>query len=128
VREEVGDLLEKSERSFGAAELLLSAGEADFAASRAYYGYFYVTQGLLIQNGVRPRSHAGVVGQYGLHFAKTGVLDPRFGRLLDRALTLRQLADYGTKANAPSPEDVRRLVDEGRSFLRVPSCSRALAP
>jgi hypothetical protein len=27
--------MEKSERSFGAAELLLAAGEADFAASRA---------------------------------------------------------------------------------------------
>jgi uncharacterized protein (UPF0332 family) len=60
-----------------------------------------------------------VVGQYGLHFAKTGVLDPRFGRLLDRALTLRQLADYGSKPESPSPGDVRKLIDEGRSFLQA---------
>lgn len=33
---EVDDLLAKSERSFAAAELLLGAGDADFAASRAY--------------------------------------------------------------------------------------------
>ena len=37
---EVDDLLAKSERPFAAAELLLGAGDADFAASRAYYGYF----------------------------------------------------------------------------------------
>jgi uncharacterized protein (UPF0332 family) len=111
--------MEKSERSFRAADLLLAAGEADFAASRAYYGYFYAAQGLLVEKGVRPRSHAGVVRQYGLHFAKSGVLDPRFGRLLDRALALRQLADYGSKPDAPSPEDVRELIDEGRAFLRA---------
>jgi hypothetical protein len=36
----VGALLEKAERSFAAADLLLDAGDADFAAARAYYGYF----------------------------------------------------------------------------------------
>jgi uncharacterized protein (UPF0332 family) len=45
VREEVEALLEKARRSFAAAELLLEEGNADFAASRAYYGYFYVAEG-----------------------------------------------------------------------------------
>lgn len=114
---EVDDLLAKSERSFAAAELLLGAGDADFAASRAYYGYFYVAQGLLIHRGIRPSSHAGVVGQYGLHFAKTEVLERRFGRMLDRAFALRQLADYGAAPYAPPPDVVRELIDEGRAFL-----------
>lgn len=69
---EVDDLLTKAERSFATAELLLGAGDADFAASRAYYGYFYVAQGLLIHRGIRPRSHAGLLRQYGMHFEKTG--------------------------------------------------------
>lgn len=98
---EVDDLLAKSERSFAAAELLLGAGDADFAASRAYYGYFYVAQRLLIHRGIRPSSHAGVVGQYGLHFAEPEVPERRFGRMLDRAFALRQLADYGAAPYAP---------------------------
>ena len=114
---EVDDLLAKSERSFAAAELLLGAGDADFAASRAYYAYFYVAQGLLIHRGIRPSSHAGVVGQYGLYFAKTEVLERRFGRMLDRAFALRQLADYGAAPDAPPPDVVRELIYEGRAFL-----------
>jgi hypothetical protein len=47
---EVEALLEKAERSFVAADLLL---DVDFAASRAYYGYFYVAEGLLLSEGLR---------------------------------------------------------------------------
>jgi hypothetical protein len=35
------NLFAKARRSFEAAEGLLVDGHADFAASRAYYGYFY---------------------------------------------------------------------------------------
>jgi uncharacterized protein (UPF0332 family) len=116
---EVDDLLTKAERSFAAAELLLGAGDADFAASRAYYGYFYVAQGLLIHRGIRPRSHAGLLRQYGLHFEKTGVLEGGFGRWLERAFSLRQIADYGSAPQAPTPEDVRQLIERGRAFLEA---------
>ena len=58
---EVGALLEKAERSFAAADLLLGAGDADFAASRAYYGYFYVAEGLLLSEGLRYSRHGQVV-------------------------------------------------------------------
>lgn len=81
--------------------------------------YPTVAQGLLIQRGIRPSSHAGVVGQYGQHFAKTEVLERRFGRLLDRAFALRQLADYGSAPDAPAPDVVRELIDQGRAFLEA---------
>ncbi len=35
-------LLEKAARALQAAERLLEGGDADFAASRAYYAMFYV--------------------------------------------------------------------------------------
>jgi uncharacterized protein (UPF0332 family) len=39
---EVEALLGKAERSLDAADLLLESGSPDFAASRAYYGCFYI--------------------------------------------------------------------------------------
>ena len=53
----------------------------------------------------------------GLHFAKSEVLDPRFHRLIRRAFSLRQLADYSTDPSL-EPGNVRGLIEEGKVFLR----------
>ena len=44
---EVHAFLEKAARSLDAARVLLANGDADFAASRAYYGCFYVAESLV---------------------------------------------------------------------------------
>lgn len=116
---ELDGLLAKAERSFAAAEILLRAGHADSAASRVYYGYFYVAEALLLSEGLRFSSHGQVVGRYGQRFAKTGVLDRRYGRLLARAFALRQLADYGTAPDDVESGAVEELLAEGRSFLEA---------
>jgi uncharacterized protein (UPF0332 family) len=115
---EVRDLFDKAARSFGAAGRLLEAGDEDFAVSRAYYGYFYVAEALLLSKGMIFSRHGQVLAQYGLHFAKTGLLDRRFHRLFDEAFSLRQVADYSTDP-APDPEKVRELIEEGKAFLRA---------
>src|SRR6185436_141598 len=112
---EVRLLLTKAERSFRAAGILLSSGDSDFAASRAYYGLFYTAQALLLTQGLRFSRHGQVIAQYGLHFAKTRRLDPRFHRLLDEAFRIRQSADYTIEV--PAPDLVRTTIQEGLHFL-----------
>lgn len=113
---EVHALLDKAARSFDAAEMLLNAGNADFAASRAYYGCFYVAEALLLDEGLSFSRHGAVIGEYGRLFAKTGRLDRRFHRLLDRTFVARQSADYDTDFDLGDP-DVREMIREGRSFI-----------
>ncbi len=113
---QVEALLEKAERSFAAADLLLDAGDADFAASRAYYGYFYVAEGLLLSEGLRYSRHGQVVAQYGRHFASTDRLDRRYHRFLGRAFDLRQLADYSAEVDV-DPGVVSELIEVGEKFL-----------
>lgn len=113
---EIEALFEKAGRSLAAAERLLGSGDTDFAASRAYYGYFYVAEALLLSKGLGFSRHGQVISQYGLHFAKTEVLDRRFHRLLDEAFTLRQTVDYST---GPAPGKVREPIEEGRVFLQA---------
>lgn len=113
----VQNLTLKAERSFSAAERLLDEGDTDFAASRAYYGYFYVAEALLEFKDLAFSRHSQVIAQYGLHFAKPGVLDPKFHRLLRRAFNLRQLADYSEEASSFDPAEVNTLIEEGRRFL-----------
>jgi uncharacterized protein (UPF0332 family) len=109
-------LLTKAERAFKAADLLLQAGDADFAVSRAYYGCFYVAQALLKTNGLEFSRHGQVIAQYGRLYAKTQILDPSFHGLLDTAFELRQFADYQTEVEVDS-EAVVELIKEGRRFL-----------
>jgi uncharacterized protein (UPF0332 family) len=48
VNPEVKALLEKAKRSQKAAAKLFKDGDADFAASRAYYSLFYTAEALLL--------------------------------------------------------------------------------
>lgn len=54
--------LRKAARSLDAAKLLLANEDADFAASRAYYGCSYVAEALLSDEGSSVSTHAGVIG------------------------------------------------------------------
>ena len=113
---EIRALIEKAARSFDAADRLLEAGDADFAVSRTYYGYFYVAEALLLDEERSVSTHAGVIGDYGRLFATTGRLDSRYHRLLHRAYRARQVADYDTDFDL-SDSDVRELLEEDRGFL-----------
>lgn len=109
---EVDALFEKADRSFSAAEQLLERDDADFAASRAYYGYFYVAEALLLSKGFSFSRHSQVIAQYGRYFARTEILD----RLFRQALSLRQTADYSVEP-PPEPEKVYELIEGGEDFL-----------
>ena len=109
-------LLQKSERSFAAAKMLLEADNLDSAASRAYYAWFYVAEALLLSEGLRFSSHGQVIAQYGLKFAKENVLDRHFHRTLDEAYELRQYADYAIAADL-DPMKINRMLQEGQRFL-----------
>lgn len=110
--------LRKAARSFDAADRLLAGGDADFAASRAYYGCFYIAEALLLDEGLSFSTHSGVIGEYGRLFARTERLDRRFHRLLDRSFAARQSADYAIDSDFGDAE-VQATIDEGREFLEA---------
>jgi uncharacterized protein (UPF0332 family) len=115
---EIEHFLDKAARSFRAAARLLEDGDVDFAASRSYYGVFYVAEALLRSEGLSFSRHGQVIAQYGRLFAKTGRLDSRFHRLLDTAFSFRQPADYEALA-VIDPAVVAEIVEEGLLFLEA---------
>ena len=85
-------LLEKGAHAIHSADVLLSAEEPDSAAGRAYYALF------------------------GEHFAKPGIVNPRFHRILLDAFESRLQADY--EADTPVPaEQAAIFIDHAREFL-----------
>ena len=109
-------LLDKASRSIHAAEVLLAASEVDFAAGRAYYAMFYTAEALLYERDLRSRKHSGVHSLFGEHFAKPGLIDPKYHRWLVTASNRRLLGDYGFEATITEKE-VRATIQQAREFL-----------
>lgn len=107
--------LRRSDESLSAAELLLSEGYAGYAASRAYYGMFYLAEAFLSTRGLAFSSHSGVLSAFGREFAKPGLVPVHFHRYLIRAGELRLLADY--RGASITDEEAQLQIERGREML-----------
>ncbi len=112
----VQDLLNKSDESRKAAELLLQEGYVEFSVARAYYAMFYIAEALLLDKGLAFSTHGQVIGAYGKEFAKTGLLDPKFHRYLKDAFDFRNKGDYDILSEV-SETDARNTIQWAEEFL-----------
>jgi len=62
--------------------------------NRLYYACYYAVSALLIANGHLAKTHSGVIGLFGLHFVKTGLVQSADNLLYQRLFELRQNGDY----------------------------------
>ena len=83
--------------------MLTSAGFADQAISRAYYGAFYAAEAALLALGETRSKHSGVVAAFGRLVVRERGFDVTLGGELRRLFELRNAADYSW-LDAPRPE------------------------
>jgi uncharacterized protein (UPF0332 family) len=112
------DLLLKASQSVSAAKVLLENNYPDYAASRAYYGMFYIAQAFLIGEDMSFSSHAGVISAFGRDFARTGKVPIEFHRFLIDAQDLRNTGDYG-QLNAISREQANEQIINAEKFIQL---------
>ena len=115
MNEHIQKLLGRSVDAIEAAEGLMDMDKMEIAAGRAYYAMFYVAQALLEAKGLEFGQHGQVIGAYGLHFAKTKELDPKFHRWLADAFDIRVTGDYDVDENISS-QVVANLIHQAREF------------
>jgi uncharacterized protein (UPF0332 family) len=81
------------------ASILLEEGETDGACNRAYYAMFNAAHAALLWSGAHVNSgeikkHNSLIAAFGKHLVLTGVLPSDLGRMLNKAESVRILADY----------------------------------
>lgn len=81
-----------------------------------YYGCFYIAEALLLTERLSFSRHGTVIAEYGRLFAKSGLLDRRFHRLLQSTFTARHTADYDANADL-DVASANEWLEEGRAFL-----------
>ncbi len=123
------ELLTKALRASSSAALLLADGDINGACNRAYYAMFDAARAALLAAGapVDPnivRTHNGAIAAFGLHLVKTGQVQREWGRTLNRAQEIRQVADYtGENVDMALASWVvgqsRLFIEEMRTTFRI---------
>jgi uncharacterized protein (UPF0332 family) len=76
--------IEKSQEKLNAAKTLLKDGFIDDAISRAYYSMFHAASAVLLSEGITVESHSALKTMFGLHLVRTGKIDKKFSRWLNK--------------------------------------------
>ena len=89
--------LERAEEKLRSANLLYENKMFADTISEAYYAMFHVAKALLALRDIFPKTHAGVVSQFGLQFVNEGFIEELYGKSLAKAQTKREKADMLSK-------------------------------
>ncbi len=114
--DEVHLLLEKAESKLNSAKILLENGIYDDAISRAYYCMYYAAKAILCLKEKYPRTHRGLVSQFGLEFVREGLIEEYYARAITTAQERRERADYDIHY-IPSEEEAESIVEDAERFL-----------
>ena len=84
----------KARETYNEVAILVKNQLWNTAVNRLYYSCFYAVIALLANEEIDSQTHSGARQMFGLHFIKTGKIDPEMGRFLARLFDLRQTVDY----------------------------------
>ncbi len=77
---------------------------------------FLMAQAALLTKDLTSSSHKGVLGLFGEHFAKTGILESHMGRTLNYAYRKRIVGDYGISLSV-TPDEEEHLLEAAQDFV-----------
>ena len=101
-------LVEEAESKLRSARILYEKSEYGDAISRAYYGMHYSARALPSTRNIFPKTHKGVISQFGLEFVKEGVIEEYHIKAMSTARESRERADYGIGYNFTKEEEIGR--------------------
>ena len=114
----VANKVRRSRETWTEAKGIIANGYWYAAANRLYYACYYMVSALLLKKGVSANTHGGVIGLFGLHFIKSGVLSHEMGKLYSQLFELRQSGDYDDW-NVVTENDIKPLEPQTETFLNT---------
>ncbi len=99
------------------AKILYENGKYGDAISRAYYSMHYSARALLSTKNLFPKTHKGVISQFGLEFVKKGIIEDYHLKAMSTARESRERADYGTGYDF-TKEEAESAIEDAERFLK----------
>ena len=112
----------KAAHASRSACLLLEAGENEGACNRAYYAMFNAAHAALLWSGahINPaetKKHNSLIAAFGRHLVLTGLIPSELGKSLNRAESIRILADY--TGEEIEHQKAAEIVELGSLFIHA---------
>lgn len=102
-------MLLKARERLESAKILLNKKQYSDSIFRSYYAVLDTARTLLSMHEIYPKSHAGTITKFNLHFIKTGIFPKNFSKLLAQVEKSRTEADYSFEINFTKDEAEDRL-------------------
>ncbi|SHK47708.1 HEPN domain-containing protein [Desulforamulus aeronauticus] len=115
--------IEKAERTFQDADLLLERDSFASAINRYYYAAFYAIRALLATKELDSPKHSGVISLFNREFVKTNLFSKKASKTITKVFDLRSTADYEDYILFEKQEvlavrqNVRDLLDEIAAYI-----------
>lgn len=92
--QEAKDYIIKAKNSIKDAELLYDNQRYDSSLTTSYFTIISVVKGLLLLKGRTPKTHKGIIHEFGQYYVKEGLIDRYFYRKFAEAQSSREQIHY----------------------------------
>jgi uncharacterized protein (UPF0332 family) len=87
--------IEQAKEAISEVEILIEKNLLKIAINRIYYGMFYVLLALALKNGFKTSKHNQLIGWFNKEFVKPGIINQKFGKIINNGFEDRSDGDYG---------------------------------
>ena len=88
--------LEQAKETISDVQLLIENNRLRSAVNRIYYGMFYSLLALGLATQFETSKHARLIGWFNKNFINQGLIDSKYGKIINKALNRRTKGDYDT--------------------------------
>lgn len=94
------------------------------SANRAYYALYHAILALMIHDGYTPKTHSGLITEFGKEYILTGVFDKKHAKVLSQMRTIREKCDYDVFYSADKEQIIPIIADVQELISLVASRTR----
>jgi len=114
--------LKSADDRLEAAQILLKADRFVDCVNRIYYAAFNAAKAVLNSMGKDPKTHSGMISEFGFHVINKGIVSKEHGIALRRSFEARESGDYRVGIDF-SESEVEELMAQVKVF--VSDCGQA---
>jgi uncharacterized protein (UPF0332 family) len=117
--------IEQAKESISEVEILIEKNLLTLAINRIYYGMFYMLLALALKKGFKTSKHNQLIGWFNKEFIKTGKINQKLGKIINKGFEDRTDGDYGIFIQFEKVEvlmkfeDMKKFISELEIFINA---------
>lgn len=109
--------LDEAKDTIEDVQLLITNDRLRSAINRIYYGMFYSLLALGLKFNYETSKHHQLIGWFNKNFVQEGLIDTRYGKIINKAFNRRTKSDYDSFIKFEK-EIVTEMYEEMKDFIK----------